>query len=226
VLSDGSTICVEPITQTNRHTNRIPACRHHPSTLALGVKLDIIAFFEVTMGNWTPTTTYYYCCIHVGPGPPSVCRKIYLQLLRWSIILRSRSTVRSQVQSVEQSSQGKLLRRLLASGAFAVVVTSIYEYLSLSGVVDMGAARIVLFFAWFIGTIGTFVSETVGDKSLKYKIVSTGLVGLLRGILFIALDAWTTGYKAWQQDQQERYEGALYKCYLLPMYPYKRLFSP
>jgi hypothetical protein len=133
------------------------------------------------------------------PGPSSAGRRVFLRLFRWRIILRRRPSV--QNQSTIQTSHGTLLRGLFASGAFALVVASIYEYLALAGVIDMDAARGVLFFAWAIGTVGTLASESVASKSITHKIVSTFLVGLVLGIGFIILDAWTMGYRARQEDR-------------------------
>ncbi len=98
-----------------------------------------------------------------------------------------------------RGSQGKLLRGLLGSGVFALVVAAVCAYLSLPGVIDIFAARIVLCFGWFVAVVGVFVSETLCEQSVKHRLIYTLSTALILGVAFKALDAWTLGYKANQQ---------------------------
>jgi hypothetical protein len=94
------------------------------------------------------------------------------------------------------SDAAKLLRGILASGAGAIFIASVYEYLSLAGVVDsMNAARTVLVFAGLVGFFGVLVSEIVWEKSHK-RIVFTAVVTalVLSGGLW-CLDSWTVRYR-------------------------------
>ncbi len=94
------------------------------------------------------------------------------------------------------SDAAKLVRGLLASGAAAIFIASIYEYLSLAGVVDsMNAARIVLIFAGLVGFSGVLVSEIVWGKSRKTIVLTA--IGTAVGLSFALwkLDSWTVRYR-------------------------------
>jgi hypothetical protein len=95
------------------------------------------------------------------------------------------------------SDAAKRLRGLLASGGVALFLASIYEYLSLAGVVDsMGAARVVLIFAGLIGFCGVLVSELFWGKSTTRKVLVSAISAVvLVGVLW-RLDAWTVHYRA------------------------------
>jgi hypothetical protein len=94
------------------------------------------------------------------------------------------------------SDAAKLVRGLLASGAGAIFITSVYEYLTLAGVVDsMNAARLVLIFAGLVGFCGVLVSEIVWGKSRKtivFTAIGTAIV-LIIGLW--SLDSWTVRYR-------------------------------
>ena len=67
----------------------------------------------------------------------------------------------------------------------------------------MLTARLVLAFAWIVGTVGVVVSETIWGKAIRHKAV----IGILSsGFLALALfviDRWTTGHIPKPDLQQE-----------------------
>jgi hypothetical protein len=96
----------------------------------------------------------------------------------------------------------KLVAGILASGGAMVFLASIYEYLTLAGVVDsMPAARIVLVLAGVAAFAGILVSELLWGKSRKAMIVAaiTAAVALIVGLW--NLDSWTVRYRVAHAQQ-------------------------
>jgi hypothetical protein len=113
-------------------------------------------------------------------------------------MLRIRPAVKTS-ESTRERSRGNLLRGVLGSGVFALVVAAVCAHLSLAGVIDIFAARIALCLGWLAAVVGVLISETLCEQSVKHRIIYTLSTGLIVGVTFIALDAWTVGYKANQQ---------------------------
>src|SRR5271165_4369378 len=84
-----------------------------------------------------------------------------------------------------------ILRGVLASGAVALFIATIYAYLEVAGLIHVGTARVILFFGWLVGVIGIVVSEQIWGRTLKHKL-RVGMVAsrALAAILFL-LDVWT-----------------------------------
>jgi hypothetical protein len=93
-------------------------------------------------------------------------------------------------------SPSKLLRGVLYSGAFGLFVSSIYAALGLAGVVDsMGAARLVLVFAWFCAVGGVLVSELLWGKSRRSKIVAVLCTAVIAAIFLTSVERWIVSYR-------------------------------
>jgi len=89
----------------------------------------------------------------------------------------------------------KLIKVVIGSAAFSLVVTLITAALSIYGIIDMEAARILLFVAWLIGTAGVVTSEIVCSRPWKH-VVSVGLVAAVifaSGLIW--LDHWAASKK-------------------------------
>lgn len=75
-------------------------------------------------------------------------------------------------QRPSPDSPGNLRTAILAaagSSFLSLFVTAICEYLTLRGIISVGAAWIVLAFAWAIGVIGIVLSEIVWGQKLRYR---------------------------------------------------------
>jgi hypothetical protein len=93
----------------------------------------------------------------------------------------------------------KLLMLLVGSAAFTAVMALILAALSIYGIINMGAARVLLFIAWLIGIAGVVGSEIVCSKPWKHY-VSIGLIfAVVFGGSLIWLDQWAARTKA-EQD--------------------------
>jgi hypothetical protein len=95
------------------------------------------------------------------------------------------------------SDAAKLIRGILASGATALFLASIYEYLSLAGVVDsMNAARAVLILAGLIGFFGVVGSELVWGKSHRQQLAVVASAAVLLCLSLWQLDSGTVRYRS------------------------------
>ena len=85
-----------------------------------------------------------------------------------------------------------LLIALTGSNVFALIVGSIYEYLSLRGVLSRWAAWCVLVFVWLLGVVGIVISEWVWGKGLKQRIWTGIIAAVLLGAILLGFDAFTS----------------------------------
>jgi hypothetical protein len=93
----------------------------------------------------------------------------------------------------------KLLMLIVGSVAFTVVLALILGALSVSGVINMEAVRVLLFIAWLVGIAGVVGSEIVCSRPWKHYVS----IGLIFAVVFggglILLDQWIVRTKA-EQD--------------------------
>src|ERR1700722_17641906 len=93
----------------------------------------------------------------------------------------SNNQERGSASDSKQSSQ--FARAVLASGAVAIVLDAIWSYFAVAGIVHMGAARVILVFAWIVGTTGIVVSDYLWGKPflhrLRLGIIASALLGLM-----------------------------------------------
>lgn len=89
----------------------------------------------------------------------------------------------------------RFIRAILGSAAFAVLLEALWCYLAVSGLVHMGAARVVLVFAWLVGTIGIIVSDYVWGRPFVHRIRLGVFASIALGLLLIGLDSWTVRHR-------------------------------
>ncbi|MGI8772410.1 MAG: hypothetical protein ACR2JE_13350 [Acidobacteriaceae bacterium] len=87
------------------------------------------------------------------------------------------------------------LMRKLASGAFALFIAAVYEYLSLAGVFGMNPARAALIFAWAIGVLGVCASRPFQRRPGKGRVLIGALSGVVLAASLFGLDQWTVHWK-------------------------------
>jgi hypothetical protein len=90
---------------------------------------------------------------------------------------------------IGKQSQGALIAlALVSSNLFGLFLAGIYEFLSLRGVVNVQASRLVLFAVWLIGCLlSGFVAWAFG---IKAKVRTAGASGLILFVLLWGLDWW------------------------------------
>ena len=93
----------------------------------------------------------------------------------------------------------RLFRNVLAGSILALFVGAIFEYLSVAGVIDMGAARIILFFAWGVGTVGVIGSEVVSGQSRQRKLAVSILAPSVLAVLLFFFDRWAIRHRHVEQ---------------------------
>ncbi len=98
-------------------------------------------------------------------------------------------TISAASFDIHHSGQGLLIVfALLSSNMFALLLGWIFEFLSLRGVVDVGASRVALVGAWISGVVIIAVWVWGGGIGAKWRTLFGGAV-LLGGMLW-GLDKW------------------------------------
>jgi hypothetical protein len=84
-----------------------------------------------------------------------------------------------------------------------LVVGLIISYLSIAGVIDMGAARTVLVLTGIIAIVGLITTDWFTQKPRKEKLTSLVFLTATVAVLGFALDRWTTGRIALAKEVEE-----------------------
>jgi hypothetical protein len=77
---------------------------------------------------------------------------------------------------------------LITSNVFALLITFVFEFLSLRGVVDLDASRVVLVAAWLTGLV--IVCAFVWGKGIRARLKTVFGGSVLLAALLWALDVW------------------------------------
>src|ERR1700675_1400744 len=83
---------------------------------------------------------------------------------------------------------GLILFALVCSNIFALFITLVFEFLSLRGVVDVNASRLVLFAAWGCGVV--IICAFAWGKGIRAKWRTVFSGSLLLAVVLWALDLW------------------------------------
>jgi hypothetical protein len=78
----------------------------------------------------------------------------------------------------------------IANPVFALVFALIISALQIAGVIKMITARILLFIAWLIATVG--VSTSLNNAPLSHRGIAALLVALPFGVILLLLERWIT----------------------------------
>jgi hypothetical protein len=93
----------------------------------------------------------------------------------------------------------RLAKLIISSAAFSLVVTLVIAALAVYGIINIGAARFLLFVAWLIGTAGVVTSETVCSKPWKRTVLVGSFFAAIFGGGLAWLDHWAISEKAQQE---------------------------
>ena len=105
------------------------------------------------------------------------------------------------IQGTSGYSPKKGLGALIVSGVSAVVLALVIGALQIAGVISMGLAHLLLFFAWVIGAIGIWTSEGwLLSTTQKWRIIIGSVSIFILGILLGVCDLWMVSQKATQES--------------------------
>src|SRR5947207_10249121 len=97
-----------------------------------------------------------------------------------SPVIRSTTNASAQVRPV--------VFTILGTGIFGFILWGISEFLSLRGVVNLAASRIILFLIWLASTLGS--CAVVARTTIRRKILAIALSSVILACSLLALDTW------------------------------------
>jgi hypothetical protein len=81
-----------------------------------------------------------------------------------------------------------LLRAFIGSNIFALVISGIYEYLSLRGTADPHLAVFVLAFTWILGVAGIALSEVIWGVGIRKRVLFASAAAVILGAVLFGLN--------------------------------------
>jgi len=97
-----------------------------------------------------------------------------------SPVIRSSASAASQVRPV--------VFTVLGTGIFGFILWGISEFLSLRGVVNLAASRIILLLIWLASTLGA--CAVVAHTKIRRKVLAIVLSSVVLAFALLALDTW------------------------------------
>lgn len=108
---------------------------------------------------------------------------------------KSVPAMRSDTSPEQQEKARRLIVTLLASGPFAIVLGALWAYLSISGLVHMMTARIVLTFAWVVAVLAIIISSYVWGRPVVHRIRIGLFSAIILALAAYGLDYWTVRHR-------------------------------